>query len=67
MAGVIPPIFAQSIILFPSTIAQFFGTAKGMGWFDDLALALSPGQPGFYDCLCGIGDFFRVFLYRFGV
>ena len=29
MAGVIPPIFAQSIILFPSTIAQFFGAAKG--------------------------------------
>jgi preprotein translocase subunit SecY len=47
MAGVIPPIFAQSIILFPTTIAQFFGTAKGLGWLNDLSLALSPGQPGY--------------------
>jgi len=45
MAGVIPPIFASSIILFPSTIAQWFGTAEGMGWLQTLGAQLSPGQP----------------------
>jgi preprotein translocase subunit SecY len=32
MAGVIPPIFASSIILFPATIAQWFGSGEGMIW-----------------------------------
>lgn len=45
MAGVIPPIFASAIILFPGTIAQFFGSGKGMGWLNDVAFALSIGQP----------------------
>ena len=45
MAGVIPPIFASSIILFPATIAQFFGKGQGMGWLADLGAALAPGQP----------------------
>jgi len=45
MAGVIPPIFASSIILFPATIASWFGTAEGMGWLQTLAAQLSPGQP----------------------
>lgn len=46
MAGVIPPIFASSIILFPGTIAQWFGTgAHGAAWLTDISLALSPGQP----------------------
>jgi preprotein translocase subunit SecY len=45
MAGVIPPIFASSIIIFPSTISQFFSKTKGMGWLSDVSLALSPGQP----------------------
>jgi len=45
MAGVIPPIFASSIILFPSTIAQWFGTTEGMGWLQTLGAQLSPGQP----------------------
>lgn len=45
MAGVIPPIFAASIILFPVTISQFFATTKGMGWLNDVALALGVGQP----------------------
>ena len=45
MAGVIPPIFASSIILFPATIAQWFGTAEGFGWLQTLAAELSPGQP----------------------
>lgn len=45
MAGVIPPIFASSIILFPATIAGWFGTHEGMNWLKDLGAALSPGQP----------------------
>lgn len=45
MSGVIPPIFASSIIMFPGAIAKFFATTKGFGWLNDLALALSPGQP----------------------
>lgn len=45
MAGVIPPIFASSIILFPATIAGWFGNAEGFGWLQDIATALSPGQP----------------------
>jgi len=45
MAGVIPPIFASSIILFPATIAGWFGTAEGMGWLQTLGAQLAPGQP----------------------
>ncbi len=48
MSGVIPPIFASSIILFPATLAQWFtsGEATGLtGWIRDLAATLSPGQP----------------------
>ncbi|HVF63453.1 MAG TPA: preprotein translocase subunit SecY [Casimicrobiaceae bacterium] len=45
MAGVIPPIFASSIILFPATLAQWFGSGEGTIWLRDLAAALSPGQP----------------------
>jgi len=45
MAGVIPPIFASSIILFPATAASWFSQSEGMGWLRDLATTLSPGQP----------------------
>ena len=45
MAGVIPPIFASSIILLPATLAQFFARGKGMDWLADIGMALSPGQP----------------------
>jgi len=45
MAGVIPPIFASSIILFPATMAQWFGSGEGTIWLRDLAAALAPGQP----------------------
>lgn len=44
MAGVIPPIFAQSIILFPGAIAKFMGTMNGFGFLNKFALALSSGQ-----------------------
>ncbi len=45
MAGVIPPIFASSIILFPATLAGWFGSSEKMYWLKDVASALSPGQP----------------------
>ena len=45
MAGVIPPIFASSIILFPATLGSWFGSGEGMGWLKDIAATLSPGQP----------------------
>ena len=45
MAGVIPPIFASSIILFPATLAQWFGAGEGTIWLRDIAAALGPGQP----------------------
>jgi preprotein translocase subunit SecY len=45
MAGVIPPIFASSIILFPATVAGWFGAGEGFTWLRDIAGTLSPGQP----------------------
>lgn len=45
MAGVIPPIFASSIILLPATLAQWFSGSHYMGWLSDVGFALSPGQP----------------------
>jgi preprotein translocase subunit SecY len=45
MSGVIPPIFASSIILFPATLAGWFGTGEGMTWLKDIAATLAPGQP----------------------
>ena len=45
MSGVIPPIFASSIILLPATVVGWFATGEGMRWLKDMAGALSPGQP----------------------
>ena len=45
MAGVIPPIFASSIILFPASLGSWFGQAEGMGWLRDISTTLAPGQP----------------------
>ncbi len=45
MAGVIPPIFASSIILFPASLAGWFGSSESMYWLKDLSSAISPGQP----------------------
>jgi len=45
MAGVIPPIFASSIILFPATLGQWAGNIEGMGWLQDISATLAPGQP----------------------
>jgi preprotein translocase subunit SecY len=45
MAGVIPPIFASSLILFPATLGSWFGQNESMHWLKDIATTLSPGQP----------------------
>ncbi len=45
MAGVIPPIFASSIILLPATVVGWFATGDGMRWLKDIASTLTPGQP----------------------
>jgi preprotein translocase subunit SecY len=45
MSGVIPPIFASSIILLPATAVGWFATGEGFRWLKDLSAALSPGQP----------------------
>jgi preprotein translocase subunit SecY len=45
MSGVIPPIFASSLILFPATLLSWFGSAEGMNWLKDLSGTLSPGEP----------------------
>ena len=45
MSGVIPPIFASSLILFPATVASWFGTSQAVSWLQRVAASLSPGQP----------------------
>ena len=45
MAGVIPAIFASSLLLFPASIGQWFGQSPGMEWLQDLSLQIAPGQP----------------------
>ena len=45
MAGVIPPIFASSIILLPATLVGWLSTGDSMRWIKDIAGALTPGQP----------------------
>jgi preprotein translocase subunit SecY len=62
MAGVIPPIFASSIILFPGTLAQWFGQNESMSWLSDFALAVSPGQP-LYSLLYASAIIFFCFFY----
>jgi len=62
MAGVIPPIFASSIILFPATIGKLFANQEGMGWMQSMADAISPGQP-LYVLFYALGIFFFCFFY----
>ena len=62
MAGVIPPIFASSIILFPATITSWFSNTEGMRWLGDLAAALAPRQP-LYITLYATAIIFFCFFY----
>jgi preprotein translocase subunit SecY len=62
MAGVIPPIFASSIILFPASLGGWFGSSENMGWLKDIATTLAPGQP-LYLFLYAIAIIFFCFFY----
>ena len=62
MAGVIPPIFASSIILFPATVAGWFGSSEKMVWLKDVGAALAPGQP-LYTMLYAAAIIFFCFFY----
>jgi len=64
MAGVIPPIFASSIILFPATLAGWFGgnTEGPFSWLQDVATMLSPGQP-VYVLMYAVAIIFFCFFY----
>jgi preprotein translocase subunit SecY len=62
MAGVIPPIFASSIILFPATLAGWFGSSESMAWLSNIATTLHPGQP-IYTLLYASAIIFFCFFY----
>ena len=62
MAGVIPPIFASSIILFPATLAGWFGSSEKLYWLKDISNVLSPGQP-IYILLFAAAIMFFCFFY----
>ena len=62
MSGVIPPIFASSIILFPATLVGWFGQSEGMTWLKNIAATLSPGQP-VYTLLYASAIIFFCFFY----
>ncbi len=62
MSGVIPPIFASSIILFPTTLGGWLGNAEGLSWLRDFAAMVSPGQP-LYVLLYAIAIIFFCFFY----
>jgi preprotein translocase subunit SecY len=61
MSGVIPPIFASSIILLPATIVGWFATGEGLRWLKDISSALSPGQPIYVLLYAGMIVFFCFF------
>ncbi len=62
MAGVIPAIFASSILLFPASLGQWFGQREGMEWLDDLSQILGPNQP-LYILLFAAAVIFFCFFY----
>ena len=62
MAGVIPPIFASSIILFPTTLASWAGNTPNMRWLQDIVAKLSPGEP-IYVVLYATAIIFFCFFY----
>mgnify|MGYP000409079830 FL=1 len=62
MAGVIPAIFASSLLLFPASIGQWFGQTEGMEWLQDVSLALGPSQP-LYIVLFAAGIIFFCYFY----
>lgn len=62
MAGVIPAIFASSLLLFPASLGTWFGKGEGMEWLQDVSLALAPSQP-LYIVLFAAGIIFFCYFY----
>lgn len=62
MAGVIPAIFASSLLLFPASLGQWFGDSEGLEWLQDMSLQIAPGQP-LNVILFGVGIVFFCFWY----
>ena len=61
VAGVIPPIFASSLILLPATVTSWFSSNPSMSWLSDLAAALSPQQPLYITLFSALIIFFCFF------
>jgi preprotein translocase subunit SecY len=61
MAGVIPPIFASSIILFPTTLGRWLSESAGLSWIGWISSALSPGQPLYVALYAALIIFFSFF------
>lgn len=62
MSGVIPPIFASSLLLFPASLGQWFGQGENMAWLQTIASALAPSQP-LYIVLFAAGIIFFCYFY----
>ncbi|EQM74219.1 preprotein translocase subunit SecY [Pseudomonas stutzeri] len=62
MAGVIPAIFASSILLFPASLGQWFGQSENMSWLADISQSIAPGQP-LNILLFSVGIIFFCFFY----
>lgn len=62
MAGVIPPIFASSLLLFPATVGQWMGQDNRFGWLQEVSLFLAPGQP-LYNMIFAAAVIFFCFFY----
>ena len=60
-AGVIPAIFASSLLLFPASASTWFGQGEGLEWLQEIALALGPGQPLYVILFSGLIAFFCFF------
>ena len=62
VAGVIPAIFASSLLLFPASLGQWFGQGEGMEWLQDISMALAPSQP-LYIIMFAAGIIFFCYFY----
>ena len=62
MSGVIPPIFASSLIMFPATAATWFSSAQHFSWLQALTTALTPGEP-IYEIVFGVLIILFAFFY----
>ncbi len=61
MSGVIPAIFASSIVIFPSTLATWFSGSEGLGFLTDVSAALTPGNLAYTILFSGLIIFFCFF------